>query len=101
MLFFRKNAYKCPINCQELPLLLQVSCNLQDSITREISCGFTDSTAILLQKCSVWCAFRFCESQLIKRAFLDCSNFSSMKYITPNYYDFRQVIPCYLFAFLS
>lgn len=46
MLAFQENAYKCTINCQELSLLLQVSCNLQDSITQEISCGLTNSTAI-------------------------------------------------------
>lgn len=45
-LAFQENAYKCTINCQELSPLLQVSCNLQDSITQEISCGLTNSTAI-------------------------------------------------------
>lgn len=68
---FQENAYKDPINCQELPLLLQVSCNLQDSVTQEVSCGFTDPTAISLQKCSVWCTFRFCGIKQTERAFLD------------------------------
>lgn len=72
---FQENAYKCPINCQELSLLLQVNCNLQDSITQEISCGFTNSTAISHQKCSVWCTFGFCGIKLIERAFLDVQTF--------------------------
>lgn len=72
---FQENAYKCPINCQELSLLLQVNCNLQDSITQEISCGFTNSTAISHQKCSVWCTFGFCRIKLIERAFLDVQTF--------------------------
>lgn len=71
MLAFQENAYKCTINCQELSLLLQFSCNLQDSITWEISCGLTNSTAIKHKKCSVWCIFGFYRIRLIYTAFLN------------------------------